>query len=83
MFAWALSGPGVAAFLTGAAAIVSIYLALGVREPAFFLQVVLFACFFVFMAYYLQSMQQRTKDKQIKWIKHTIDSSIAGCHSPL
>ncbi|HYV40125.1 MAG TPA: VCBS repeat-containing protein, partial [Gemmataceae bacterium] len=31
--------------------------------------------------YWLQ--QTRTKDGQIKWIKHTIDSSIPGCHSPL
>jgi len=31
--------------------------------------------------YWLQ--QTRTKDNQIKWIKHTIDSSVAGCHSPL
>jgi dienelactone hydrolase len=31
--------------------------------------------------YWLQ--QTRTHDNQIKWIKHTIDSSVAGCHAPL
>jgi dienelactone hydrolase len=31
--------------------------------------------------YWLQ--QTRTADNQIKWIKHTIDSSVAGCHAPL
>jgi dienelactone hydrolase len=31
--------------------------------------------------YWLQ--QTRTADNQIKWIKHTIDTSVAGCHSPL
>jgi dienelactone hydrolase len=31
--------------------------------------------------YWLQ--QTRTKDNQIKWVKHTIDSSVAGAHAPL
>jgi dienelactone hydrolase len=31
--------------------------------------------------YWLQ--QKRTKDNKIQWIKHTIDTSVAGCHSPL
>jgi dienelactone hydrolase len=31
--------------------------------------------------YWLQ--QTRTADNQIKWIKHTIDTSVAGCHAPL
>jgi hypothetical protein len=31
--------------------------------------------------YWLQ--QKRSKDGQIQWVKHTIDSSVAGCHSPL
>ncbi len=65
VFAWALSGPGVAAVLSGLAAIVTLYLALGAKEPAFFLQVLIFAGLFVFMAFYLQAIQQRYKDKQI------------------
>jgi dienelactone hydrolase len=31
--------------------------------------------------YWLQ--QKRTKDNQIHWIKHAIDTSVAGCHAPL
>jgi dienelactone hydrolase len=31
--------------------------------------------------YWLQ--QTRTKANQIKWIKHAIDTSVAGCHTPL
>lgn len=31
--------------------------------------------------YWLQ--QTRTKDNQIKWIRHAIDTSVAGCHSLL
>ncbi len=27
--------------------------------------------------------QSRTPDKQIKWTKHAIDTSVAGCHAPL
>jgi dienelactone hydrolase len=31
--------------------------------------------------YWLQ--QTRTQDNQIRWIKHAIDTSVAGCHAPL
>jgi dienelactone hydrolase len=31
--------------------------------------------------YWLQ--QTRTKDGRIRWVKHTIDSSVPGCHAPL
>jgi hypothetical protein len=27
--------------------------------------------------------QTRTKDNQIQWVKHAIDTSVAGCHAPL
>jgi Dienelactone hydrolase family/FG-GAP-like repeat len=31
--------------------------------------------------YWLQ--QKRSKDGQIQWLKHAIDTSVAGCHAPL
>ncbi len=31
--------------------------------------------------YWLQ--QTRTKNGQIRWVKHAIDTSVAGCHTPL
>jgi len=65
VFAWALSGPVVAAVLSVLSAIVSIYLGLGVKEPAFFLQAPLYSALFFSTALYLQAVQQTAKDKQI------------------
>jgi diguanylate cyclase (GGDEF)-like protein len=45
--------------------LVSIYLGLGTKEPAFYLQVLIYASLFVYMAFYLQRMQRRSKDRQI------------------
>lgn len=66
VLAWAFSGPGVAAVMSLLTVAVSIYVGLGVREPAFFLQILIVGGLFVTMAFYLQTVQQRVKDKQIK-----------------
>jgi diguanylate cyclase (GGDEF)-like protein len=65
VFAWPLSGPGAAAVLSGLAALVAVYLSLSAREPAYFLQALLDAALFVYMAFYLYKVQQGFKDRQI------------------
>ncbi len=65
VFAWPLSGPGAAAVLSGFAALVAVYLSLGTKEPAYFLQALLDVALFVYMAFYLYKVQQGFKDRQI------------------
>ncbi len=65
ILAWALSGPMTAAILSFLAAVFAIYLVLGSKEPALFLQLFIYAVLFVFMVYYLYGIQKRTNDKKI------------------
>ncbi|HTL70251.1 MAG TPA: sensor domain-containing diguanylate cyclase [Candidatus Eisenbacteria bacterium] len=77
VFAWALSGPGVAAVLSLLSALLSIYLGLGSKEPAFYLQVLVYGGLFFFMALYLQASQQKANDKRIAREKIYEDLNLA------
>ncbi len=65
VFAWPLSGPGVAAVLSGFAALIAVYLSLVTKEFAYFLQAILDAALFMYMTFYLYKVQQGFKDRQI------------------
>lgn len=65
VIAWPLSGPIVAAILSVLSAAAAIYMALGVKEPSFFLQFFVYAGLFLCMAIYLQKMQTKVKDRLI------------------
>lgn len=63
IFSWALSGPMTAAFLTVAAALVSVYLALSLKEPSFLFQVLIYAGLFIVTVFYLLRIQKDNNDK--------------------
>jgi diguanylate cyclase (GGDEF)-like protein len=65
LLAWALSGPLTAASLSVMAVCVSIYLFLISKEPAFLLQVIFFAVFYVAMVFFLLREQRKNNAKQI------------------
>ncbi len=56
--AWALSGPVTAAVLSLLSSILVVYLCLGAKEPAYFLQVILYGASFVFTVFYLYKIQK-------------------------
>lgn len=77
VISWPLSGPVIAAILSVLTVGVSLYMALAVKEPSFFLQ--LFACggLFLSMAVYLQKIQVKVKSRLIAREKVTEDLTVA------
>lgn len=65
VFCWVFSGPLLAAILSALCVVGCFYLALGTREPAFFLQAIIYSGLFLAMVSYLQFVQKNTNDKQI------------------
>ena len=65
VFAWALSGPVTAAVLSVLSAVTALYLALGMKEPVFFVQIILYAVLFVAMVTFLLKTQKITNDQQL------------------
>ncbi|MBI3316144.1 MAG: GAF domain-containing protein, partial [Candidatus Omnitrophica bacterium] len=62
---WAFSGPPAAAVLSGLSALLALYVGLSAKEPAIFLQLVLYSVLFVTVVLFLQKTQKTTSDKQI------------------
>lgn len=77
LFAWALSGPGVAAALSCLAAVFSVYLCLSLKEPAFLLQIPAYSALFLFTAFYLQKSQRRTRNLDIAAEKTVEELNLA------
>ncbi len=71
VYAWAFSGPVTAAVLTFLCAMISVYLALSVKEPSLLLQVLVYAAFFNGLVFYLYKIQKITNDKIIEKEKKT------------
>ena len=66
VFTWAFSGPILATSLTVLAILVALYLALSTKEPALFLQSILYAVLFVAVVFFLLRLQRKNNRKQIQ-----------------
>jgi diguanylate cyclase (GGDEF)-like protein len=66
VFAWTLSGPVTAAVLSLVAAFMALYLVLGAREPAIFLQIIIYAVFFVLVVSILHRIQNKTNNQILR-----------------
>lgn len=64
--AWTLSGPVTAAALSIVSAFIALYLVLGAREPAIFLQIIIYAVFFIFVVSILHRIQNKTNNQTIR-----------------
>ena len=65
VLALAFSGPVTAAVLSILSALISLYLALGIKEPSIFLQPIFYGVLFIVMLSYLQKVQKQANDKRI------------------
>lgn len=63
VLALALSGPVAAAVLGILSTVASVYLCLSIKEPAIFLQIVVYGVLFFFMLSYLQIREKQANDK--------------------
>jgi diguanylate cyclase (GGDEF)-like protein len=65
VFAWAFSGAVTAVVLSVLSALIALYIGLGTKEPALFLQALIYGALFLFIVSYLQRIQKKTNDKKI------------------
>ncbi len=65
VFGWAFSGAVTTAVLSILSAVIALYIGLGLKEPALFLQVLATGVLFLFVVSYLQRIQKKTNDQMI------------------
>ena len=59
---WSLSGPGLAAILTALTSLVVLYLCLALKEPALFMQVMIYSALYLALASFLYEIQRKMND---------------------
>ncbi len=77
VFAWVFSGAVTAAVLTICSSVILLYLTLSTKEPALFLQIVIYAALFLWMVFYLHRLEKKTNDKRILNEKLAEDITLA------
>jgi len=65
IFAWAFSGPVIAATLSFFAVAVVFYLCLATKEPAYFLQIFFYGLLFLFIVSFLYEVQKKLNNRRL------------------